>query len=132
MKLGLALAAVVAAVVAAPAWAGSPHFIQSAFSVSTSESTITVSGKEAGLGGEAQIHVEVTATAQCINGGGNHPKATNKASVTASGDFPVQNGKANFTLTGTAVFQPECAPPMTVQFTDITVTDTTNGLVAHF
>jgi hypothetical protein len=98
--------------------------------VTTSGNTLTVSGKEAGLGDEAQIHVELTATALCINGGGNHPKATNKASVTASGDFPVQNGKAEFTLTGTAVFQPSCDPPMTVTFTDITVTDTTNGLTA--
>jgi hypothetical protein len=48
--------------------------------------------------------------------------------VTAEGDFPVQNGKAEFTLSVTATFQPECSPPMTVAFTDVTVTDTTNGL----
>jgi hypothetical protein len=28
----------------------------------------------------------------------------------------------------TASFQPDCTPPMTVVFTDITVTDTTNGI----
>jgi hypothetical protein len=64
----------------------------------------------------------------CVNGGGNHPKAANKTSVSASGDFPVQNGKANFTLTATPSFQPNCSPPMTVRFTDVVVTDTTNGL----
>jgi hypothetical protein len=31
-------------------------------------------------------------------------------------------------VTLTATFQPDCSPPMTVQFTDITVTDNTNGL----
>ena len=70
----------------------------------------------------------VSATALCINGGGNHPKAVNKESVTAAGDFPVQNGKANFSLTLTATFQPPCSPPMTVAFTDVTVMDTTNNL----
>ena len=122
----------VAAATAPAAHAGSPHFINSAFSISRSDNTLTVSGKEAGLGDEAQIHVELSATALCINPGSNHPKATNKASVSAAGDFPVQNGKADFTLSGTAVFQPSCSPPMTVAFTDVTVTDTTNGLTHSF
>src|SRR6266540_994918 len=124
---------IAAAAVAAPvAVAGSPHFINSAFSLSRSDDTLTVSGKEAGLGDEAQIHVELSATALCINPGSHHPKATNKTSVSASGDFPVQNGKADFTLSATATFQPECSPPMTVVFTDVTVTDTTNGLTHNF
>jgi hypothetical protein len=122
----------VAAIVAPAAWAGSPHFINSAFSISRSDNTLTVSGKEAGLGDEAQIHVVLSATALCINGGGKHPKAVNKESVNAAGDFPVQNGKADFTLSVTATFQPDCSPPMTVEFTDVTVTDTTNGLVQKF
>ena len=122
----------VAAIVAPAAWAGSPHFINSAFSITRSDNTLTVSGKEAGLGDEAQIHVVLSATALCINGGGKHPKAVNKESVNAAGDFPVQNGKADFTLSVTATFQPDCSPPMTVEFTDVTVTDTTNGLVQKF
>jgi hypothetical protein len=130
-KLLLVVVAAVVLAIPAVALAGSPHFIQNAFSVSTSGNTVTVSGKEAGLGDEEQIHVEMTATALCINGGGNHPKAVNKASVSAAGDFPVQNGKADFTLSATATFQPECSPPMTVEFSDIVVTDTTNGLVAQ-
>ena len=44
--------------------------------------------------------------------------------VAAGGDFPVQNGKAEFTLTGTATFQPDCTPPMTVVFTNVVVCDT--------
>jgi hypothetical protein len=95
-----AVLALAAGAFAAPAAvAGSPHFIQSAFSVTRTANTLTVSGKEAGLGDEAQVHIVVTATAECINGGGNHPKAVNKTDVSAAGDFPVQNGKADFSLT---------------------------------
>src|SRR3954464_4452194 len=121
-----------AAVTAPAAQAGSPHFINSAFSVSSAGNTLTVSGKEAGLGDEAQIHVELSATAVCINRGGNHPKAANKTSVSTAGDFPVQNGKADFTLTVTATFQPNCSPPMTVVFSSVSVTDTTSGISKSF
>lgn len=126
LRLATACVALLAAafVAAPPSYAGSPHFISSAFVVSVSGSTLTVSGKEAGLGDETQVHIEVTATASCINPGSHHPKAANKASVTAAGDFPVQNGKASFELSATAAFQPDCTPPMTVVFSPITVTDT--------
>src|SRR6266540_6986729 len=127
----VSLVLAVAAFTAPAAWAGSPHFIKSAFTVTRSDNTLSVSGKEAGLGDESQIHVVLSATALCINNGGHHPKAVNKTSVNAAGDFPVQNGKADFTLSVTATFQPECSPPMTVAFTDITVTDTTNGITAN-
>lgn len=110
------------------AWAGSPHFIARSVSVSISGNTLTVSGKEAGLGDESQVHIVLKATAECINGGGRHPNAVNKTSVSASGDFPVQNGRANFTLSVTATFQPDCSPPMTVRFTSIVLSDTTNGI----
>lgn len=127
-KLAWLAALAVALTVTAVAWAGSPHFIQSAFVVDEADNVLTVSGKEAGLGDEAQIHVVVTADALCINNGGNHPKAVNKESFSAEGDFPVQNGKAEFTLVLTATFQPDCSPPMTVDWTNIVVTDETNGL----
>src|SRR2546425_4540494 len=126
------LAVLMAAVTIPPAWAGSPHFIANAFSATRADNTLTVSGKEAGLGDEAQVHIVVTATAECINPGGNHPKAANKQSVAAQGDFPVQNGKADFSLTLTATFQPSCSPPMTVRFTNVTVTDTTNNISKNF
>jgi len=113
---------------ATTAWAGSAHFVDDTVTKTVSGNTLTVSGKEAGLGDEAQVHIVITATALCINNGGNHPKAVNKTSVSAADDFPVQNGKANFSLSVTATFQPECSPPMTVAFTNITVTDTTNGI----
>jgi len=110
------------------ALAGSPHFVGNATTATRTGDSLIVSGKEAGLGDEAQVHIVVSATALCINGGGNHPKAVNKESVSAEGDFPVQNGKADFSLTLTATFQPSCSPPMTVEFTDVTITDTTNNI----
>jgi ABC-type molybdate transport system substrate-binding protein len=82
----------------------------------------------AGLGDETQIHVVLTATALGINRGGNHPKAVNKASVSAAADEPVQNGNADYTISVTATLQPDCTPPMTVSFKDIVLTDTTNHL----
>lgn len=127
-----ALALVTAAIAVPVALAGSPHFVNNAFSITRADNSLTVSGKEAGLGDEAQVHIVVSATALCINPGGKHPKAVNKESVSAEGDFPVQNGKAEFSLTLTATFQPECSPPMTVAFTDVTVTDETNGISRSF
>jgi hypothetical protein len=76
--------------------------------------------------------IVLTATALCINSGGNHPKAVNKGSFSAEGTFPVQNGKANYSLTLTATFQPDCSPPMTVTFTDVQVCDTTNSICQSF
>jgi hypothetical protein len=112
---------------ATSAFAGSPHFVGTP-TVSTSGDTITVTAKEAGLGDEAQIVATLSGTAACINGGGNHPKAVNKASFTTSSTVPVQNGQANYTITGTVTFSPSCSPPMTVQFTSATLTDETNNL----
>ena len=131
LRLSLLAAAlsVTALAFAATALAGSPHFVTA--DASRSGDTLSVAFKEAGLGNEAQVHVVLSATALCINGGGKHPKAVNKTSVSAAGDFPVQNGKAEGTLSLTASFQPECTPPMTVQFTDVTLTDETSGATAN-
>ena len=134
MRRPIIVAAVVMAtfLVLPAAWAGNPHFVDDTVQFSRSGNSLTVSGKEAGLGDEAQVHIVLSATADCINGGGHHPRAANKESVSSAGDFPVQNGKANFTLSVTAVFSPNCSPPMTVQFTDVSVTDTTNGITQRF
>ena len=129
MKQGATLAMAVVAMLAftmSTAWAGSPHFVSC--SVSESGNVLSADGKEAGLGAEEQITVVVTATALCINNGGNHPRAVNKESVSAESQVPVQNGKAIFSIDVTATFKPECSPPMTVDFTDISVCDTTNGI----
>jgi hypothetical protein len=126
--LAAVLALATAAVAVPVAWAGSPHFVSNTVTATRTDDSVIVSGKEAGLGDESQVHIVVSATAECINGGGKHPKAVNKESVSAEGTFPVQNGKAEFSLTLTATFSPPCSPPMTVRFTNVTVTDTTNGI----
>src|SRR5687768_837022 len=105
-SLTIMITAVVALLLFNPlASAGSPHFL--GVTAERSGDSLVVSGKEAGLGNETQVHIVVTADALCINGGGKHPKAVNKASASADGTFPVQNGKANFSLTLTADFQPD-------------------------
>jgi len=108
--------------IAAPAYAGSAHFVDDHLSVARDGDSLTASGKIAGLGDEPQVHVVLSATAECVNPGGNKPQAANKQSLSAEGDFPVQNGKAYFDLTVTAVFSPSCSPPMSVEFSDVTVT----------
>jgi len=55
------------------AFAGSPHFVTA--DASASGNTLTVNFKEGGLGNEPQVHIVLSATALCINGGGKHPKA---------------------------------------------------------
>jgi hypothetical protein len=96
------------------------HFVGNP-TATRSGNTLTVSGKVAGLGDVDVITVTVTADAQCVNPGSNKPKAANKQSFSAQGDVPVQNGKANFSQTLTATFQPDCTPPMTVVFSNVVV-----------
>lgn len=123
----------VAAVVAVPALAGvsGAHFVGSP-TITITGSTLTASGKVAGLGNVEQIHVMVTADVACVNPGSNKPKAANKQSVGVGGDFPVQNGKANFSLTATATFQPPCDPPMTLEWSNVVITVTAPGVSLTF
>ena len=125
MKRGLVLpsigvAALTALVFVAVAVAGNPHFVGSP-TVTRTANTLTVDGKVAGLGNEPFIRVVVSADAACVNPGTKKPKAANKQSFSADGLFPVQNGKADFSVTLTATFQPDCSPPMTVEFSNVSV-----------
>ena len=103
------------------AFAGSPHFVGTP-TISRDGDALTVSGKVAGLGDETQINVAVTADVACVNPGNNEPKAENKDSTIAEGTFPVQNGKAIFRVTGTGTTDPDCAPPMTLRYSNVVVT----------
>jgi hypothetical protein len=128
------LAALVAiALTAASALAGvkGAHFVGDP-SIIESGATLSTSGKVAGLGAVEQIHVTVSADAACINPGNNHPQAGNKESFSASGDFPVQNGRAEFSLDLTAAFQPDCTPPMTVDWSNVVITVTAPGVLLTF
>ncbi len=128
IRFFVALMGAVAIIALAPsvARAGNPHFISCTATVNGD--TVTVNGKEAGLGDEAQVHIVLTATAVCINGGSNHPKAVNKDDLASAEDVPVQNGKADYDVSATATFQPDCTPPMTVEISNITLEDETNGI----
>jgi hypothetical protein len=128
MFVAMAVLAMLALAMSA-AWAGSPHF--TSVDVTRTGDQLCASGKEAGLGDETQVTIVLSATASCINPGQKHPKAENKESLSAADDVPVQNGKAEFgtefgedALCVTATFQPDCTPPMTVVFTNVTVCDT--------
>jgi hypothetical protein len=126
--LMIAVVAVFGSLLFVPAaFAGNPHFVGTT-QITREGDSLTATGKLAGLGNEDQVEVQLTATAQCVNPGSKKPKAANKQSLAAAGTFPVQNGKADFTLTVTATFQPSCSPPMTVEFTNVVVTDLTHGI----
>lgn len=131
MTILLIVAGLFAATMALPALAGSPHFVGPTV-IERDGNSLTVSGKIAGLGNEEQVEVRITVDAQCVNPGGNRPSADNKQSFSEEGTFPVQNGKANYSLTVTASFQPNCSPPMTVEFTNLVVTDLTHGISRSF
>ena len=124
-KTGIAFTALTAVVLttALVAAVSNAHFV-GAPTLTSSGTTATASGKVAGLGNVEQINVTVSGDAACINPGSKHPKAANKESFSAEGTFPVQNGKALFSLTLTATFQPDCTPPMTVQWSNLSVTVT--------
>jgi hypothetical protein len=131
-RLTLALLAAVALAVglAAPASAGSAHFVddQTSATVSADGSSLTADFKIGGLGDEDQVHVVLTADAACVNPGGNKPQAANKETFAAEGLFPVQNGHADGSLTVVAAFEPSCSPPMTVEWSNVVLTDTTSGI----
>ena len=105
------LALVTAGLAVTAAWADSPHFVNNAFTITRDGDTLDgEQGEEAGLGDEAQIHVVLKEARHCAwMTAAITPRPSNKASVSAEGDFPVQNGKANFTLSVTATFRADAA-----------------------
>jgi hypothetical protein len=103
IKYGIALlfALLLLALLPLVAFADSPHFISADATVDDS-GNLVATFKEAGLGSTATtesitLSADATAVYACINGGGNHPKAANKETVSGpvsnSGEFPVRNGQ---------------------------------------
>ncbi len=130
--LAVGLSALVLA--AGPAAADSPHFIsEGTASITSSGAYLVTHFKEAGLGNtlsteSVTLHIDTaTATYACVNGGGNHPKAVNKQSVTASlnttGSFPVRNGQTTGDIMAgppaAGPFSPPCSPPMKVVLVEV-------------
>ena len=109
MKRMFIAALVAAFAMAVPAaWADSASFHYANASVS-STGALSVSFKLTGLGtGVSSVKIDLnagaSATYQCWNNGGNHPKAGNKETVNGplavGQNFPVRNGQVTATITG--------------------------------
>ena len=119
-SVALALLALTVSVASATSNA---HFVGTP-QLSTSGNTATASGKVAGLGQVEEITVTVDGFAECVNPGNKKPSADNKDEFSATATVPVQNGKANFSVLLTATFQPDCTPPMSVAWSDLSITVT--------
>ena len=131
------------ALMAGAASAQNPHFIKTDASFTGTSPNLAVSFKESGLGDNLLVNISVSAQASavyaCINGGGNHPQAANKATVSgavqASGTFSVKNGTTSGTLTLTPPGPGSFSCPngqklvlASVTYSDVLLTDTTNGV----
>ena len=166
-QIGLAIVAALAVVVAlaSPAYANFPHFKSvsvglvtgtSLASARSATSTTSASAQlpdlqftwtEVGVGStnvDYSLSTVVVATFGCMNGGGKHPSASNKTTITTPVQTSVkltadQNGK----ITGSAILDTasvstggfSCPSGQTLvalsaSFTHNTITDTTNGVTA--
>lgn len=166
-QLSLAIAAALAVVggLASPAYADFPHFKSASVSLASSSATAAGLGTlstasaatelpdllyvwtEVGIGKPDVVYrleTVVTATFGCVNSGANHPKATNKTTVTAPLQTTVelaadQNGR----ISGNVVLDTGSVSPtgfscptgqtlvaLSATFTHNTITDTTNGVTA--
>jgi hypothetical protein len=122
------------------------HFFSASATVSSSSSTLgdlVGSWDEAGVGQETvdySLTANGTALYACINGGGNHPKASNKQEahgpVGANGSFaPTKNGRIIGSLSAAPPASTLVCPSgqtfvlACVKYTDIFLTDTTNGVM---
>jgi hypothetical protein len=118
------------------------HFMPDTSASVTSTGALSLFIDEAGVG-QAQVNYNNvwsgTADYGCINGGGNHPQATNKETVTSGGATTFAESPINGRVMAT-VLVPGTPPPVTsgfacpsgqtlvladVSYTD-TLTDTTN------
>jgi hypothetical protein len=149
-RLALVAAIVGTAVLAFGAAAASAtsgaHFFSSSGSVADN-GALQVSWDEAGVGNNTvnyTLSAQASATYACINGGGNHPKAANKELVNGplsspNTGFNPENGRVTVTngiSVGPLPSTLTCPSGQTfvlacVSYTDITLTDTTNGVTAN-
>ena len=141
LSLPAALAATAVLALASPAFADAPKFHSATSSVNNA-GALVVNWDERGLG---NLNIDYTLTADasavyaCINGGGNHPQAANKetvnAEVSASGSFEPKNGRIVASLAAGPPSAGAFSCPngqrlvlASVSYTNITLTDTTNGV----
>lgn len=135
------LSLMLVAVTAAVALAAAPKFHSATSSVNNS-GALVVAFDERGLGNENidyTLTADASATYACINGGGNHPKAANKETtngeVSASGSFEPKNGRVVASLSAGPISAGSFSCPSgqrlvlaSVSYTNIVLTDTTNGV----
>jgi hypothetical protein len=134
------IALVAALAMASPASAVAAKFHSATGSVNNS-GALVVTFDERGLG-EGNIDYTLTADSvavyACINGGGNHPQAANKETVngdvSAAGSFESKNGRVQASLTAGPISAGDFSCPngqrlvlASVSYTNIVLTDTTNG-----
>jgi hypothetical protein len=114
--LSIVSAALLIVGISSAAFADSPHFIKADASIDNA-GNLVCTFKEAGLGTTVSTEAvtcsaDATAVYACINGGDNHPKAANKATISgpvSGGDvFPVRNGSTTGSI--------KVAPPDAVGF----------------
>lgn len=135
------LSLMLVAVTAAVALAAAPKFHSATSSVNNS-GALVVSFDERGLGNENidyTLTADATATYACINGGGKHPQAANKETingeVTGGGSFEPKNGRVVASLSAGPISAGDFSCPSgqrlvlaSVSYTNIVLTDTTNGV----
>jgi len=129
--------------VAAHAGTSGAHFKPGTSAGVSGTGALVVAIDEAGVGNE-DVTYTLTASAQavyaCINGGGNHPKAANKETVagqvSTGGTFSPTNGRISAGLvTGPLSAGGFTCPSghtlvlASVSYSDIVLTDTTNGVI---
>ena len=127
---------------AAVVYGGNPHF--RTVSAALGSPRLIVSLVEVGLGSGATVTYEasadVTGTAQCVNGGTQKPSASNKTfSGELEGTATTQadaSGKITAEIILPALPPSFCpagqtAVVTTATFTNVTLTDTTNGVVVN-
>jgi hypothetical protein len=131
------LAAVAVCTIAGVAYAISPSFHFANATLDPATSDLNVSFKETGLGNSGPSSVDITVTAnatvtcQCVNNGGQCPKAANKsttsAPVTGGGSFPVRNGQTSGTISVSPPAcqqpKPSCTPQQTLEVEDVSYTN---------
>jgi hypothetical protein len=134
--------ATAATVVGVQASTSGAHFMHDTTDSLASNGALLVNIDEAGVGNQDVTYTlttDATATYACINGGGNHPKAANKATfasaLTGGGTFSPTNGRITASLSVGAIGPGTFSCPggqtlvlAAVSYSNVVLRDTTNGV----
>jgi hypothetical protein len=129
------------AAVAAPPQTSGAHFMSTSASINANGSLV-VSFDEAGVGTSSidyTLTADAAATYACINGGGNHPQAANKetlsSSVSGGATFEPKHGRVTGSVSAGPISAGSFSCPSgqtlvlaSVSYSSIVLTDTQNGV----